>query len=178
MSKLGRYAALLFYPIVGIAALFCTLFIAIDGMVNKTYSTNIPLVAFLLTEITGVLLSVFLLNMSRKCYRMETRHIEIDQYGFTIRDRNDSRYAWEAIRSIGMIVYAANASKDIYQTEICIFLEPFGDKDLRKLRDSYLYGAFNLNRFVLLDYDSHLIDQLIKCSGLPINDFQSAQMKL
>ncbi len=109
---------------------------------------------------------------------METRYIAIDQYGFTIRDRNNSRYAWEAISSIGIIVYAANASKDIYQTEICIFLEPIGDKDLKKLRDSYLYGAFNLKRFVLLDYEPRLIDELIKCSGLPIRDFQSEQMKL
>lgn len=99
---------------------------------------------------------------------METRHIAIDQYGFIIRDRNDRRYAWKAICSIGIIAYAANASKDIYQTEICIFLEPFGDKDLRKLRDSYLYGAFNLKRFVLLDNDPRLIDALTKCSGLPI----------
>lgn len=91
----------------------------------------------------------------------------VDQYGFAIRDRSDRRYAWEAICSIGIIAYAANASKDIYQTEICIFLEPFGDKDLRKLRDSYLYGAFNLKRFVLLDNDPRLIDALTKCSGLP-----------
>ncbi len=177
VSKLGRYSAMYFFPFLSIALFFVPILIGID-IENNNAITIVQSIILFLVSICAVLLSIFLLRMSRQCYRLETRYIAIDQSGFTIRGNNDKRYGWENISSIGVIAYAANASKQIYQTEICIFIEPINQTKLKKLRDSYLYGALNLDRLVLLDYNASLSDMLTKVSHLPVLDHRPEQMKL
>ena len=109
---------------------------------------------------------------------METCHISIDSYGFVVRGKNERRYAWDEIGGIGVIAYAASASKLNYQTQICIFLKPISDDSLKHLRDSYLYGVFKRYKYVLLDYDKITLNWIVMQSHVQIDDLRSHQMKL
>lgn len=176
LSKLGRYAALL-YLLTSLALLFVPILIAVDTLSNNNVTIT-QLIVSLLTSICALLLSFFLFNMGKKCYQVEKRQIALGQSGFTIRDRKDKWYSWEQIEGIGVIAYGADASKMHYQTVICIFYDPIDRTDLKKLRDSYLYGARNLDRFILMDYDPTLIDTLTQYSRLSIFDYRVMQMML
>lgn len=176
-SKFGHYFALYFCPLLSIALIFAAVLICIDVDVEKSQIIG-QLIIQLLIAACAVFLAFFLLKISRRCYRMETRQISIDQFGLTIRDKNERLVAWTNVESIGVIAYASNASKQYYQTQICIFLKPVISKDLKKLRDSYLFGAFNLDSFILLDFDSQVIEKLERHSAFPVHDYISEQMKL
>lgn len=177
ISKIGRFAALCFYPFIGVGLIFVTFLLAIEVLASDNHTAG-QLVLYILTTITTILLSIWLFTMSKNCYQMESRHISIDTYGFAMRKRVSNQYTWEMVESIGVIAYAADANKELFQTEICIFLTPANDVALRKLRDSYLYGAFNMDKYVLLDYDPILHKELEECSGLSVEDLRSHQLKI
>lgn len=177
ISKLGRFAAQYVYLCIGIMLSIIPFVICAEWYINNDYTT-VQAVILLMTIIIAILLSLFLCVMSIKCYRMETRYISVDRYGFVIREKTDKQYVWEMVECIGVIAYAANASKDIYQSQICIFLEPITDTALKKLRDSYLYGAFNRDKYILLDNDPCLFNKLDACTDIPIMDLVSTQLKL
>lgn len=177
ISKLGRFAAQYVYPCIGIILAGIPLVICAEWYINNDY-TVVQTVVLLVTVIIAILLSLFLFIMSIKCYRMEVRYISVDSHGFVIREKNDKRYTWEMVEGIRVIAYAATASKDIYQSQICIFLEPVTDNALRKLRDSYLYGVFNRDKYILLDNEPCLFNKLDTCSDIPITDSISKQLKL
>lgn len=174
MSKLSRYAAMYFYPLIGFVHLLSAAYMAV-GVIDG----SIPFVIIVhLLLVFSVSFPFFMFGVSRKIYRLENRRIALDESGFAIRDRKVCKYQWGQISGIGIIAYAADASKETYQTEICIFFQPVTQKELKKLRDSYLYGASNLDRFVLMDYTPALADALTSYSGLPIEDYRSEQMNL
>lgn len=177
ISKIGRYGTLFFYPSVGILSLVAMFFLVSGGIFRKCY-TDRQIIVQLLVVIGTMLISIFLFYMSGKCYRMETRSIAIDSNGFVIRVKTDRRYAWESIGGIAVIAYAANANKDYYQTQICIFLEPIGDTALRKLHNSYLYGAFHCDKYVLMDCDPYTLNMLETCIDWTIPDIRSKQLNL
>lgn len=179
ISKVGRLVALFFYPFVGIGVA-CLLFPLLYEIIREKH-TVLQLMVLFLTVVCVISLSAFFLHMSRKCYIMESRYVVFDQYGFEFgygKNGTGKRYEWQKVDEIGIIAYAASASKQNYQTQICIFLKPVNDMCLRKLRDSYLYGVFNLNDFVLLDYDLLVIEKLNKCKSPSIHDLRIKQMTL
>ena len=47
--------------------------------------------------------------------------------------------------------------------------------DLKRLFKSYLFGASNLNKFVLIDFDQALLDALAKESSCTVLDYRRAQ---
>lgn len=177
ISKLGRYSAIYCYPVIGILLLIASLFLIID-VADHNYNTLYQLVLLLLAIISSIVLASFLFYMSRKCSIIEERHISISSLGFTIRDKSDRWYAWDSIGTIGIIAYAASASKQNYQTQICIFIEPVNDVVLRKLRDSYLYGAFNHDKLILLDFDQSVLSTLKMCNCTPVLDLRTKQRRL
>lgn len=177
ISKWGRYSALFFYPAIGILSLFALFLLGANVNFSAGYTVK-QILVLLLTAIETILISFFMFYMSRKCYRMETRYIAIDNYGFVIRERTDRQYTWDSIGGIVVIAYAADAGRHTYQTQICIFLEPISDGALRKLCDSYLYGAFNRDKYILLDYDPLILNKLEMCIGWPIPDIRSKQLNL
>lgn len=177
MSKLGLYSAVLVYPFVAVVLLFVLFLIGTELYAESSY-TSLQVFILLLTMVVAIFLSSFLLVLSRKCYLMETRHISINNYGFVVRGRNKRQHAWKEIGGIAVIAYAASANKLIYQTQICISFEPLSDDELRRLRDSYLYGVFHQNKYVLMDYEGITMDRMLEQSQIRIDDLRSRQMKL
>ena len=88
------------------------------------------------------------------------------------------RYDWQEVCEIGKVVYAANANRQNYQTQICFFLKPVDDTTLKKLRDSYLYGINNLDCIILFDYDPFIVEILNELIGPNIHDFRAKQKTL
>lgn len=176
LSKLGRYAALYLYPTAGILLLIASIFL-IAGLFHTMDVTFVQLAVSLALLPGATSLSFFLFRMSRMCYALETRKIAFDQSGFTVRDRTDHLYKWNEIGGIGMIAYAANGSRQRYDSEICIFLESVDPDDLKRLFKSYLFGAINLNKYVLIDLDPNLLDALTRCSNCTILDYRMMQLK-
>lgn len=177
ISKVGLFSAVLFYPAVAVALLFVFFFIGVEVHAIKNY-TALQLVVLLLTMVVAIVLSSLLFILSRKCYLMERRRISVNNNGFAVTGRDQIRFAWNDIESISVIAYAANASKLIYQVQICISVKPLNDYELRRLRDSYLYGVFNQDKYVLVDYESIAAERLLACSHVRIDDLRSRQMRL
>lgn len=175
-SKIGRLFAACFYPFVSLVLLFAQVLIIVDIL----HHTPVPMeiVILLLTSICIILLFAFFLKISCTCYRMENRQIALDSDGFTIRDRIDRKVPWKDVCCIGALMYASNASKQHYQQVVCIFLKETDDRELRRLRDSYLYGAFNQDRLILIDRDAIFVKNISNLSGLPVVDLCSEQMRL
>ena len=177
ISKFGHFCALYVYTAIGIGLLIIPCIVGIE-LITSGVDRIIQAGILVLASMASILLVFFLFIIGRKCCCMETRQIAITDNGFIIRDRTDRGYAWESVEGIGIIVYAANASNQIYQTQICIFLEPISDIVLRKLRDSYLHGALGHDKYVLLDYNSFIQDQLKMYANQPVIDFRLKQLSL
>ena len=177
MSKIGLYAAVLLYPAVALALLFVPFLIIAETFSESDY-TLWQVFILILASAAAIVLASFLLVLSRKCYLLETRHISVDRNGFSVIGRNKKRYEWNEVGGIGIIAYAASASKEIYQVQICIFFEPPGDDELRRLRDSYLYGVLNQDQYVLMDYEEMAMNRVSKNSDFPIEDLISLERML
>lgn len=177
ISKLGKYSSMFFYPTVAFLLLLVPSFIGIELVAASRYSFWQEFILSL-SALAAILLASFLLVMSRKCYLMETRHISINSYGFVLEGKHKKQYGWSEIAGIGLIMYAANASKQNYQLQICIFLEPVRNDVLRRLRDSYLYGALGCDKYILMDYNETYLNLIAKQSHVQVDDLRPLQMKL
>lgn len=132
----------------------------------------------LLTLVILLCLAGFLLLLGHKSYLMETRRISMDTDGFTVKGKREKRYRWCEIGGIGIVMYGASASRTFYDTQICIFLGPISKDGLKRLRDSYIYGVFSQNQYVLLDADEMILNLLQNLCHLQIDDFRNQQLKL
>lgn len=178
ICKVGRFAAMFLYPFAAIV-LFLIPVILISGAITAKTHSGTEIAVSLIASAFSFLTAAFMLNMSWKCYRMESRRTAFRQDGFDIQDgRSIMHFTWERIDCIAIIVYAASASRQNYQTQICIFLDTIDNACLRKLRDNYLFGAFNLERFVLLDYELSMIEKLQTKANRDILDLRGKQLAL
>lgn len=174
-SRLNRYAAVFFYPFIAFSLLSCTIYLVIESLCNTEQpAKQIFIIAFVV--ILSLIISCYMIKMCRKIYRLENRAIALTEYGFSIKDGFDKQYAWKQISCVGIIIFSATASKQNYSTQICIFLRDPCRSDLKKLRDSYLYGAFNYDKFILIDYTPTLLDKLTQSYALTIVDYRHEQL--
>lgn len=176
-SKFGRYIALLFYPSVAAILLIAALQLCVERIRDGS-SDFVQIIVTLLTMSILFCLARFLLLLGHKSYLMEIRRISMDTDGFTVKGKREKRYLWSEIGGIGIIMYAASASRMVYETQICIFLSSISNSGLKRLRDSYIYGAFAQNQYVLLDADEMILNQLQNLYHLQIDDFRNQQLKL
>lgn len=169
VSKFGRYISVTLYPLVGLIILFAALFLVFDAIGNPE-NVKSDAISLLIMTIVSIGISVWLLKLGVSCYQFETREIFVDQHGVVVKGRKESSYEWNQIGGISVVAFAATASRQHHQEQICIFLRPFKQKHLKKIYTSYLYGVLNLEEFVLLDFDPVLLEVLSKYSGLEIVD--------
>ncbi|MBO5078639.1 MAG: hypothetical protein J6B67_03020 [Oscillospiraceae bacterium] len=177
MSKVGLYSSVIFFPSVALV-LFFLLFLLIADVCAKGDFTTLQVFILLLTIIVMIVLVSFFVALSRKCYMLETRHISTNRNGFAVRGKHERWHSWKEIGSIAVIAYAADANKDFYQTQMCISFEPISDNELRRLRDSYLYGVFNQDKYILLDYEGIAADRILAQCQVQVEDLRPRQMKL
>lgn len=176
LSKLGRLGAIFLYPTAGILFLLSSL--VLFGSLFYTKDITFIQMSVILVLVSGTIsLSFYLFKLSKMCYALESREIAFDQSGLTVRDRTDHLYKWNEIGGIGIIAYAASASRDFYESQICIFLETVDPGDIKRLFKSYLFGAANLKKYVLIDLDPSLLDALTRCSNCTILDYRMTQLR-
>ena len=70
--------------------------------------------------IGSLLLSLHLIYLGYWTYHMENRKIAFDEFGFTLVDQRIQTHSWGDVHSIGIVMFAANASKQHYQNTICL----------------------------------------------------------
>lgn len=174
-SKVNRYAAVSLFAFVGFILLFCGLFL-VGSLLGSSSQPAMRVIVTILCIVLAFFASYDLFRISAKVYRFEKRKIALDQRGIIIKDREDRQCLWDQISGVGIIAFAATANRKNYDAQICIFFEPIDQRDLKKLRDSYLYGARNLNKFVLMDYGPALADTIGQYSSLSIQDFRQEQL--
>lgn len=178
VTKLNKFAAISLYPLAGIV---CALLpIPLLYEIVKKECTLPQMMIIFLAIVCSTSVSICLFYLTKICYCMESRYIALDQRGFVIKcgkNGHQKRYAWDETYGLGIVIYAATASKQSFQTQVCIFLKPVDNVALKKLRDSYIYGTLHLNQFILLDYTSSIIEKIQNSTSLDIFDYRSGQIK-
>lgn len=176
-SRFGRCAALILYPTVALF-LLAALTLATISTFQRSKVHAVDYLWLLITGILAVSILALLLRISVCCYRMESKEIAISKDGFAIKGQPDKQYIWPQIHGVGIIAFAANASGQRYQKQICIFLHPIDDSSLKKLYRSYLYGAFHEKYFILMDYNASTVAILADECMQIVADYRSKQAKL
>lgn len=175
LSKLNRYVALSLYPISGFFLLFCATRLIVEILVNLELLALHVVISILVT-IFSILASYIMFTLSVKIYLFEKRQIALGQHGFLVGVHKNRQYTWNQTSNVGIIAFAATASRQSYQTQICIFLKHPNQADLKKLRDSYLYGVLHSQEFVLMEYSPCLAERIANLWGSSITDYRSLQL--
>jgi len=173
LSEIAKFAAVFFFPIVAIALLGGAVFLLVCGKQANDYSYTLLMGYALVAAVAGA----YLMRLSLICYALESRKIAFNQFGFTTKIRKNHAYTWDEVGEVSIVAFAANAGRQRYQSQICISFQPLTSSQLRKLCRSYLYGAANLNEFVLIDFSQGLVDELQTYSGLTVFDYRQLQLR-
>lgn len=177
VSKINRFAAILLCPVIGICFLLGTAYMLFDAITRPGVTAAAAITTLFFSGLY-LAFGIALLVFGKRWYQMESRKIMIDQQGFTIKGFRENRYTWAHVSDIGIIAFAATANRNSYQKEICIFLKPAGQDQLKKLFSDYLYGVFHCDSFILIDYEPLLAESLAEYSGRALVDYQDVQLIL
>ena len=170
LSEIAKFAAVFF---LAIALLGGAVFLLVCGKQANDYSYTLLMGYALVAAVAGA----YLMRLSLICYALESRKIAFNQFGFTTKIRKNHAYTWDEVGEVSIVAFAANAGRQRYQSQICISFQPLTSSQLRKLCRSYLYGAANLNEFVLIDFSQGLVDELQTYSGLTVFDYRQLQLR-
>lgn len=176
MSKVGRFAALCFYPLVGGTGVLCSLCLVVFGFSSFAADLSEALLGLTIAIAVGYF-SCRLFRLSFRSYHLETRKIALCETGVAVKDYKERFFRWNEIADIGIVAFGANANRNRYDREICVFLTPVDQISLKRLLD-YSFGANNLDRFVLLDYSPAVAEAITEQSGKQVVDFIPKQIQL
>lgn len=176
-SKLGLFSAILLYPAIGLVVLIVGVYILSDICISQK-QMNLSIMVELFISFVAFCISFLLFYLSIKCYIMESRKYAITPTGVVINNFGQACYSWDAICEIAIIAYAASASLQNYQTVICCFLKPPNQYVLSRLLKSYVYGAINTDKFVIIDYHPNTLDKIRDNYPRVIVDYREKQLGL
>lgn len=175
ISTFGRFSALL-YPVVGLATLIAGIYVLCDIIVNYTTFHFLSIMQILmLLCFWGISLFLFLLGV--KCYTFENRKYVLNKDGITIRDNKNLFYSWNQVYEVAIVVFAASASLQNYQTVICCFFKPPKQHCLDRILSSYIYGIMNTSNFVIIDYSPSAMDGFTAQYPKTIIDYREKQLR-
>ena len=178
-SKFAKAAAVLFYPVIAVGWLIACGLLLIDSANAALGPEGLP-VKTAVTSSIALLLSLLcigaLIWLSVQSYALESREIALSPECFTVKNRRSCTYAWNEVGEVSIIAFAANAGRQRYECQICISFQTLTQKQLARLRRSYLYGAANLDKFILMDYSQTLADAVQTYSRRKITDHRHLQL--
>ena len=172
-GKLGRFSAKIIYPIPAVICSLMAMYLLCMA-IPINYNGKWILLIYVLISLA---VAWMLVRMSVYCYRMESQKFSITDAGINLLSmRRTSSFTWDQIYEVAIVAYAASASRQIYQTVICCFIQPRSGVFLRKILCSYLYGAKHTDDFVIIDYDPAIIEEISARYPKEIADYRSEQL--
>lgn len=175
-SHIGRIAALILYPATALL-IFAAFTLVVMSTFHSPEVLGLDYIWLFITGILAISIVIFLLWVSIRCYRMESKAIAFSEVGFTIKGHQNKQHVWSKIHGLGVIAFAADASGERYQKQLCIFLRPIDNTALKKLYRSYLYGAFHEKYYILMDYNMSIVATLGDACNQAIIDYRPTQIK-
>ena len=105
------------------------------------------------------------------------RKFEISTNGIEVYelDGQNRKFSWEDINDIAISAFQISASRQRYQTVICVFFQK-PPSDFITGISRYTYAANKLEQFVVLDYSKSLHDKIVLYSGKRIQDYRGLQI--
>lgn len=176
-DKIGAFFV---YPLASFLIFSADLYFVYLFLNGLSNSSNIELVGFMGIGLVIAAISRLLFFLIRLCYqsfRMELRLFSISKEGISLgySQKTTDFYSWEKIDEIAISAYQASASRQAYQTVICIFLEPRRNNFVQKILGSF-YAMENMDRFVLIDYSEDVYAQLASVYFRKIEDYRPQQV--
>lgn len=175
-SKIYFYCGMLFYPLIGIGAIYCFLYVLTELIASINNGFIIGISFYVFSTVVAITVACFGLTMSIYVPTFEMRKIALSRNGF-VTSEDGQLYEWSKVEEIGIIAFASSSGKQIYSTEVCIALQHLTERELRHLCRSYVYGVYKQKHFLLLDYSETLLKEIRNLSGLPIIDHRPEQLK-
>lgn len=167
--------ALFLFPAVGFVTMIAGIYVFIAGIMENTIS-HVPNIIQIVVSSCSLGISFILFNLSIKWFSMENRKYSINAKGIRIKDNRERFYSWDQISEVAIVVYAASASLQNYQTVICCLFRPRTKDFLRRILHSYLYGVMNQDNFVIIDYEPSIIEELSNVYPDIIADYRKQQL--
>lgn len=181
-SRPDRIGAFFVYPLAALLVLIADMYfiyLFLNGLVY--YSSKVKLVGFIGLAVVIMAISRLLYFLGWLCYqssRMERRLFSISEEGITLgyNIKTTVSCSWEKIDEIAISAYQASASRQAYQTVICIFLEPRRNDFVQEILGSF-YALENMDRLVLIDYSEDVYAQLAFVYPQKIEDYRPQQVR-
>ncbi len=175
-SKISKYASLLLYPTVAVTVLLGGVYCLYCALIMRSGRSFL---SFLLVgaSIVSFCIVVMLINLSVRCYTLENRKFQITADGLIVQNKHCSFFDWNAIESVIIVAYAASASRQNYQTVVCCMLQPMEKDFPGKILRSYLYGAKNTKKVVIIDYSPAIVEEFTLLYPGNILDLREKQLR-
>ena len=172
VSRFGRYAAQFFYPALG----FVVTAVGIWGLVDSLKTGEYVGLLLCLALSSGT--SYLMFAISFYCSAFEKRKFAVSNDGITISDRKTSFFRWDEVNEVAILIFAASASLQNYQTVICVFLKPKTDAALKKILRSYIYGTRHMDEVVMIDYSPTVLENIAAVYPGTILDHRKEQLHM
>ena len=175
-ALIGRFGAIALYPITSVLALLSGIIILIDGILCSSNEPGETMLKMIMVFISfGI--SLYLIILGYRCRIFETRRYKVDRNGLAIYDRTECVYTWDNVYEIAIVAYAASASRQRYQTVICVCLEKPEKDFLKKMFKRYLYAVMNTHRFITIDYSETVEKEIGLHYPRQIKDYRNDQFR-
>ena len=179
-SNFDKLGALLVYPLCVILSMIFTGYVAYLIVVSLIYielNSWLSIILNISSLILGLFLLSFLLKLSYHSLCLEYRKFEISTNGIEVYelDGQNRKFSWEDINDIAISAFQISASRQRYQTVICVFFQK-PPSDFITGISRYTYAANKLEQFVVLDYSKSLHDKIVLYSGKRIQDYRGVQI--
>lgn len=176
-----RIGAFFVYPLAALLVLAADMYFIFLFFTNLFCIGAVKFVGYVGLAAVIAATSGVLYFLGRLCcvtFRMERRLFSLSAEGIELGYSNEKTrfYTWDRIEEIGISAFQASASRQSYETVICVFLKPKPDDFVQGiLRLSY--GLKNMEQFALIDYSEEIVAQLKAVYHKPITDYRPQQIR-
>lgn len=174
-SKFNKIGAVIIYPLCMLGSFLFSVSLARTFIFSLLNFNNVLIT--LLVFIISIKLFLFLFQMAYNSLRLEFRRFFITKDGFVIYELfgKTRKCTWSDINAIVVSAFQISASRQGFQTVICIFYDE-QPSDFVTGMSSYFYGLRNLDKFVIMDYNEELYNEISNLSQKRIVDYRSLQV--
>ena len=178
-SKFGKIAAFSLYPGIGLAAGAAGIHLCADLVFQSNELSRGGVVLVCVGILLAFSVAAFCFWLSVICGGFECRKCMVDAQGITVigPGRSQTFYKWDALYGVGIAAYGASASRQRYQKVLCCFLTPPGPGTLRRICDSYVWGAGHTKDVLILDLESSAAAEIRARYPGKIVDHRKAQLE-
>lgn len=178
INGINRIASVALYP--GISLLFLgsgLLFLVNLFDILQTGHIDTPGIArYVIIVSFCIAVGIWFLSVAKAYYLFEHRKFRISAEGLEVTNSKTAFLPWDKIPEVAIMHFGAVASRDSSFTVICCFFEAAEVGCKRKMLD-YFYGVKNTDRFVLIDYNDAVMEQIRQVYPGQVYDYRAEQIQ-